>query len=142
MIDIPAETTISRYAIPALNLLMRCEASFPAPTPKERSAPGQKRKCLASRGTSVLFSGADIVSLPRHIRLVPEVPLLFKLENLRQEISNKYASLTACSLVVSDRWPFFDAGIAKGEGLLRLAINDLVVVSFRQLTAPSRCRRR
>jgi len=41
MIDIPAETTISRYAIPALNLLMRCEASFPAPTPKERSAPGQ-----------------------------------------------------------------------------------------------------
>src|SRR5580692_7802033 len=28
MIDIPAETTISRYAIPARNLLMRCEASF------------------------------------------------------------------------------------------------------------------
>ena len=44
MIDIPAETTISRYAIPALNLLMRCEASFPAPTPKERSAPGQTEK--------------------------------------------------------------------------------------------------
>jgi hypothetical protein len=40
MIDIPAETTISRYAIPARNLLMRCEASFPAPTPRERSAPG------------------------------------------------------------------------------------------------------
>src|SRR6266700_4835957 len=44
MIDIPAETTISRYAIPALDLLMRCEASFPAPTPKERSAPGQIEK--------------------------------------------------------------------------------------------------
>jgi len=43
MTDIPVETTISRYAIPARNLLMRCEASFPAPTPKERSAPGQKR---------------------------------------------------------------------------------------------------
>jgi len=39
MIDIPAETTISRYAIPARNLLMRCEASFRASTPKERSAP-------------------------------------------------------------------------------------------------------
>ena len=43
MIDIPAETTISRYAIPARNLLMRCEASFPAPTPKERSAPGHNQ---------------------------------------------------------------------------------------------------
>jgi hypothetical protein len=28
MIDIPAETTISHYAIPARNLLMGCEASF------------------------------------------------------------------------------------------------------------------
>jgi len=27
--NIPAETTISRYAISARNLLMRCEASFP-----------------------------------------------------------------------------------------------------------------
>src|ERR1700730_15537747 len=33
---------------------------------------GQKRKCSGSRGTSVLPSGADIVSLPRHVRLVPE----------------------------------------------------------------------
>jgi hypothetical protein len=32
---------------------------------------GQKRKYLGSRGTSVLPSGADIVSLPRHVRLVP-----------------------------------------------------------------------
>ena len=32
---------------------------------------GQKRKCPGSRGTSVLPSGADIVSLPRHVRLVP-----------------------------------------------------------------------
>src|SRR5450755_4681585 len=32
----------------------------------------QKRKCPDSRGTSVLPSGADIVSLPRHVRLVPK----------------------------------------------------------------------
>jgi hypothetical protein len=31
---------------------------------------GQKRKCPGSRGTSVLPSGADIVSLPRHVRWV------------------------------------------------------------------------
>jgi len=35
------------------------------------SAWGQKRKCPGSRGTSVLPSGADIVSLPQHVRLVP-----------------------------------------------------------------------
>src|SRR5713226_3076112 len=35
------------------------------------SVVGQKRKCPSSRGTSVLPSGADIVSLPRHVRLVP-----------------------------------------------------------------------
>ena len=34
---------------------------------------GQKRKCPGSRGTSVLPSAADIVSLPRHVRLVPIV---------------------------------------------------------------------
>jgi len=40
---------------------------------------GQKRKCPGSRGTSVLPSGADIVSQPRHVRLVPipEVAALF-----------------------------------------------------------------
>jgi hypothetical protein len=32
---------------------------------------GQKRKCPGSRRTSVLPLGADIVSLPRHVRLVP-----------------------------------------------------------------------
>src|SRR5450631_4468520 len=32
---------------------------------------GQKRKCPGSRGTSVLPLAADIVSLPRHVRLVP-----------------------------------------------------------------------
>jgi hypothetical protein len=31
---------------------------------------GQKRKCPGWRGTSVFPSGADIVSLPRHVRLV------------------------------------------------------------------------
>jgi hypothetical protein len=31
----------------------------------------QKRKCPGSRGTSVLPSGADIVSLHQHVRLVP-----------------------------------------------------------------------
>jgi len=54
-----------------------------------------------------------------------EVPLLFKLENLRQE-TNEHASLTACSLVVSERRAFLDARIAIGEELLRLAIDDLV----------------
>jgi hypothetical protein len=38
---------------------------------------GQKRKCPGSRGTSVLPSGADIVSLPQHARLVPDMPLPF-----------------------------------------------------------------
>jgi hypothetical protein len=33
--------------------------------------PQQKRKCPGSRGTSVLPSGADIVSLPQQVRLVP-----------------------------------------------------------------------
>jgi hypothetical protein len=32
----------------------------------------QKRKCPDSRGPSVLPSGADIVSLPQHVRLVPK----------------------------------------------------------------------
>ena len=32
---------------------------------------GQKRKCTGSRGTSVLPSGADVVSLPQHVSLVP-----------------------------------------------------------------------
>jgi hypothetical protein len=32
---------------------------------------GQKRKCPGSRGTSVLPSGADIVSLLQQFRLVP-----------------------------------------------------------------------
>jgi len=36
------------------------------------SAMGQKRKCPGSRGRSVLPTGADIVSLPRHVRLVPQ----------------------------------------------------------------------
>jgi len=33
---------------------------------------GQERKCPGSRGTSVLPSGADIVSLPQHVRLAPK----------------------------------------------------------------------
>src|ERR1700730_3909763 len=36
----------------------------------------QKRKCPGSRGTSVLPSGADIVSLSRHVRLVPSRDVL------------------------------------------------------------------
>src|ERR1700738_5099859 len=36
---------------------------------------GQRRKCPGSRGTSVLPSGADIVSLPQHVRLVPTADL-------------------------------------------------------------------
>jgi hypothetical protein len=41
---------------------------------------GQKRKCPGSRGTSVLPSGADIVSLPRHVRLVPKAEILSVLQ--------------------------------------------------------------
>src|SRR5450631_1397535 len=37
------------------------------------SVQGKKRKCPGSRGTSVLPSGADIVSLPRHVHLVPSI---------------------------------------------------------------------
>jgi hypothetical protein len=40
------------------------------PAARRTSESGQKRK--GSRGTSVLPSGADIVSLPRHVRLVPD----------------------------------------------------------------------
>ena len=42
------------------------------------SESGQKRKCPGPRGTSVLPSGADIVGLPRHVRLVlPITDILF-----------------------------------------------------------------
>src|ERR1700730_9745682 len=37
----------------------------------EGPGPGSKRKCLGWRCTSVLPSGADIVSPPRHDRFVP-----------------------------------------------------------------------
>src|SRR5450631_2309009 len=40
------------------------------------SAAGKKRKCPGSRGTSVLPSGADIVSLPRHVHFVPKGEIL------------------------------------------------------------------
>jgi hypothetical protein len=36
---------------------------------------GQKRKCPGSRGTPVLPSGADIVSLPQHVSLVPQADI-------------------------------------------------------------------
>ena len=49
----------------------RCERRQHPRRPKAKSALGPKRKCPGSRGTSVLPSGADIVSLPRHVRLVP-----------------------------------------------------------------------
>jgi hypothetical protein len=39
--------------------------------PDLMSVPGQKRKCPGPRGKSVSPSGADIVSLPQHARLVP-----------------------------------------------------------------------
>jgi hypothetical protein len=39
---------------------------------------GQKRKCPGPRGTSVLPSGADIVSMPRHVRLVPITDVIGK----------------------------------------------------------------
>jgi hypothetical protein len=64
MIDIPAETTISRYAIPARNLLMRCEASFPAPTPKEKSAPAYSRRFRDAPKQSACPPNADILRLP------------------------------------------------------------------------------
>src|SRR6266851_1847598 len=46
---------------------------------------GQKRKCPGSRGTSVLPStGADIVSLPRHVRLVPKHEIAARIHPLRR----------------------------------------------------------
>jgi hypothetical protein len=36
---------------------------------------GQKRKWPGLRGTSVSPSGADIISLPRHVNLVPRVDI-------------------------------------------------------------------
>src|ERR1700674_3797787 len=45
--------------------------SYSLPAFLAHSELGQKRKCPGSRGTSVLPSGPDIVSLPRHVRLVP-----------------------------------------------------------------------
>src|SRR5713101_8540527 len=44
--------------------------SYSLPAFLAHSELGQKRKCPGSRGTSVLPSGADIVSLPRHVSLV------------------------------------------------------------------------
>jgi hypothetical protein len=50
---------------------------------------GQKRKCPGSRGTSVLPSGADIVSLPRHVRLVPQAVMTEAEENKRCVLRSK-----------------------------------------------------
>src|SRR5260370_37478214 len=47
---------------------IRCEMKT-----KPMSLLGQKRKCPGSRGTSVLPSRADIVSVRRHVRLVPTI---------------------------------------------------------------------
>jgi hypothetical protein len=69
-----------------------------------------------------------------------EVQSLLKLESLRQEIANEYASLTVGSFVESERRISFDARIAKGEGLLRLKIHDLMIVPFRQPAMASCCR--
>src|SRR6266851_8673859 len=75
MIDIPAETTISRYAIPALNLLMRCEASFPAPTPKERSAPGHSRRFDGRPATSGPPPSTDVIRTAQQVGFVPSTDL-------------------------------------------------------------------
>ena|SRR6266851_5224911 len=48
-----------------------CSRIPPIPDRQSMSESGPKRKCPGSRGTSVLPSGADIVSLPQHVRLVP-----------------------------------------------------------------------
>ena len=68
------------------------------------------------------------------------MPLLFKLENLCQEIPNEYASLAACRFVVSERWISLDASIAVREWLLRFTVDYLMVVAFRELAAASCCR--
>src|SRR5713101_7985881 len=52
--------------------------SYSLPAFLAHSELGQKRKCPGSRGTSVLPSGADIVSLPRHVSLVTTVDLEMK----------------------------------------------------------------
>jgi hypothetical protein len=47
------------------------EASFPAPTPKERSAPGQIRKSGRATGQSALPSRTDVASRACQVRKVP-----------------------------------------------------------------------
>src|ERR1700730_12417625 len=48
-----------------------CEKlSAPSASVRLFTQPGSIRKCPGSRGTSVLPSGPDSVSLPRHVRLV------------------------------------------------------------------------
>jgi hypothetical protein len=66
--------SIDRSEILLIELTISWRGPFVA---SERRQPinlrlSQKRKCPGSRGTSVLPSGGDIVSLPRHVRLVPK----------------------------------------------------------------------
>src|SRR5450432_2666767 len=63
--------TIRSNAHPKDLILACAEQAIRPKSTTAMSESGQKRKCPGSRGTSVLPSGADIVSLPRHVRLVP-----------------------------------------------------------------------
>ncbi len=77
---------------------------------------GQKRKCPGSRGTSVLPSGADIVSLPRHVRLVPTRDSCAAAKN----ISNRSPSTI-------ENTP---AGMAKPSAFRSFEVDDLFELCF------------
>jgi hypothetical protein len=65
-------------------------ASIRAARSDRMSESGQKRKCPGSRGTSVLPSGADIVSLPRHVRLVPKTEVSGLARRVRFTLSSRH----------------------------------------------------
>jgi hypothetical protein len=66
---------------------------------------GQKRKCPGSRGTSVLPSGADIVSLLQQVRLVPKGDVRAKRRDQRK------AGLSESASPYSSNHTFFSGGI-------------------------------
>jgi hypothetical protein len=54
---------------------------------------GQKRKCPGPRGTPVLPSGADVVSLPQHVGLVAILLKKSKVERVRKSREDRFLVL-------------------------------------------------
>jgi hypothetical protein len=65
------------------------------------------RKCPGSRGTSVVPSAADIVSLPRHVRLVPNIDIA------RMKRSKETAA----------RWRLFNSNLMIGDAGSQMQID-------------------